>query len=105
MRCSGAARQSTCSEFYVPASQAATFPWGSHALWFYSQMVRWGTDCESIRSTLRRCERPIGRDLYRVALSGITNIPSADTKIDALFDGVRFDPDDLPAYLQLALNR
>ncbi len=28
--------------FYLPASQEATFPWVSHALWFYSQMVRWG---------------------------------------------------------------
>ena len=29
-------RSSTC-----PARHAATFPWVSHALWFYSQMVRW----------------------------------------------------------------
>ena len=29
-------------DFFVPFAKAATFPWKSHALWFYSQMVRWG---------------------------------------------------------------
>jgi NitT/TauT family transport system ATP-binding protein len=29
-------------DFFVPQAKAATFPWKSHALWFYSQMVRWG---------------------------------------------------------------
>ena len=29
------------ADFYVPAGRSATFPWVSHALWFYSQMVRW----------------------------------------------------------------
>lgn len=80
-------------EFYLPASQVATFPWVSHALWFYSQMVRWGQvafDAEHV-AQVRATYRP---DLYRLALAGITNIPSADTKIDAFFDGVRFDSDD-----------
>lgn len=88
------------SEFYLPASRAATFPWVSHALWLYSQMVRWGQvafDPEHV-AQVRATYRP---DLYRLALAGITNIPPADTKIDALFDGVRFDSDDLPAYLKL----
>lgn len=87
-------------EFYLPASQAATFPWVSHALWFYSQMVRWGQvafDPEHV-AQVRATYRP---DLYRLALAGIADIPSADTKIEALFDGVRFDPDDLSAYLKL----
>ena len=87
-------------EFYVPAAQAATFPWVSHALWFYSQMVRWGQvafDPEHV-AQVRATYRP---DLYRLALADTTDIPSADTKIDALFDGVHFDPDDLPAYLKL----
>jgi ABC-type nitrate/sulfonate/bicarbonate transport system substrate-binding protein len=90
-------------EFYLPASQAATFPWVSHALWFYSQMVRWGQvafDPEHV-AQVRATYRP---DLYRLALSQITNVPSADTKVDALFDGARFDPDDLPAYLRSHLN-
>ncbi|HYM35097.1 MAG TPA: CmpA/NrtA family ABC transporter substrate-binding protein, partial [Steroidobacteraceae bacterium] len=29
------------ANFYLPSRCAATFPWTSHALWFYSQMVRW----------------------------------------------------------------
>jgi NitT/TauT family transport system ATP-binding protein len=84
--------------FYLPASHAATFPWVSHALWFYSQMVRWGQvafDPEHV-AQVRATYRP---DLYRLALDRTTNVPSADTKLDELFDGVRFDSDDLPGYL------
>jgi NitT/TauT family transport system ATP-binding protein len=94
-------------EFYLPASQAATFPWVSHALWFYSQMVRWGQVAYSQDhvAQVRATYRP---DLYRVALGKIVeNIPSVDTKIegagqygpDGFFDDVHFDSDDLPAYL------
>lgn len=106
------------SDFYVPASQVATFPWVSHALWFYSQMVRWGQiafDPEHA-AQVRATYRP---DLYRLALANITeNIPSIDAKIEAserrelpgagslqygldgFFDDVRFDSEDLPAYLR-----
>ncbi|MFC4312101.1 CmpA/NrtA family ABC transporter substrate-binding protein [Steroidobacter flavus] len=89
--------------FYLPASQAATFPWVSHALWFYSQMVRWGQvafDPEHV-AQVRATYRP---DLYRLALDKTTNVPSADTKLDELFDGVSFDSDDLPAYLAALLS-
>jgi NitT/TauT family transport system ATP-binding protein len=82
----------------LPSSQAATFPWVSHALWFYSQMVRWGQvafDPEHV-AQVRATYRP---DLYRLALATTTDVPCADTKIDVLFDSVRFDSDDLPAYL------
>ncbi|WP_116813604.1 CmpA/NrtA family ABC transporter substrate-binding protein [Steroidobacter cummioxidans] len=85
--------------FYLPASQSATFPWVSHALWFYSQMVRWGQvafDPEHVPQ-VRATYRP---DLYRWALAKVTNIPAEDAKVETLFDGVRFDSDDLPAYLQ-----
>lgn len=85
--------------FYLPASQEATFPWVSHALWFYSQMVRWGQvafDPEHV-AQVRATYRP---DLYRLALAGTANIPAADAKLDELFDGIRFDSDDLPAYLR-----
>jgi NitT/TauT family transport system ATP-binding protein len=85
--------------FYLPASSSATFPWVSHALWFYSQMVRWGQvvfDPEHV-AQVRATYRP---DLYRLALGKIADVPSQDTKIETLFDGVGFDPDALPAYLQ-----
>lgn len=89
--------------FYLPASQSATFPWVSHALWFYSQMVRWGQvafDPEHV-AQVRATYRP---DLYRWAVAKIANIPADDVKVDALFDGVRFDSGDLPGYLQLLAN-
>ncbi len=91
--------------FYLPASEAATVPWVSHALWFYSQMVRWkqvAFDPEHV-AQVRATYRP---DLYRVALAGIcADIPAVDTKIegearrDGFFDGMRFDPDALSTYL------
>ena len=102
--------------FYLPASQAATFPWVSHALWFYSQMVRWGqvvfdpAHVAQVRATYRP-------DLYRLALGDSTaHIPTADCKVegeqraagvisaqpepmaygpDGFFDGRRFDPEQL----------
>jgi len=78
--------------FYVPSSQAATFPWVSHALWFYSQMVRWNQIAfdESHVAQVRATYRP---DLYRLAVS--TDAPATDTKIEVFFDGSRFDPNDL----------
>lgn len=29
-------------EFFVTSAKAANFPWQSQALWFFSQMLRWG---------------------------------------------------------------
>lgn len=106
--------------FFEPFADAATFPWQSHALWFYSQMVRWG----QVRHTAgnadvaRRCYRP---DLYRAALGPLlAAIPSANAKVegalaarepvgatvgtlelgpDGFFDGRIFDPDRLESYL------
>jgi ABC-type nitrate/sulfonate/bicarbonate transport system substrate-binding protein len=106
--------------FYVPASHAATFPWTSHALWFYSQMVRWrqvafSTDhLPAVSATYRP-------DLYRLALASLdVAVPSADAKIegrhrsiapltasggslqfgpDGFFDERTFDPERLPEYL------
>lgn len=79
-------------DFYVPAAHAATFPWVSHALWFYSQMVRWNQVAfdKSHITEVRATYRP---GLYRLAVSD--DAPSTDTKIETFFDGSRFDPDDL----------
>jgi NitT/TauT family transport system ATP-binding protein len=112
--------------FYVPASQAATFPWVSHALWFYSQMVRWNQVAfdESHVAQVRATYRP---DLYRLALAkSATDVPTVDTKVegaqqetsmlpatpepmrygpDGFFDGRRFDPDDLANYLRDLIDK
>jgi NitT/TauT family transport system ATP-binding protein len=107
-------------DFFVPFAKAATFPWKSHALWFYSQMVRWaqvahtGENAKIARETYRP-------DLYRAALKplGIA-LPVANAKVegalqtatpvgsagasltlgpDGFFDGGLFDPDQLDAYI------
>jgi NitT/TauT family transport system ATP-binding protein len=80
----------------------------SHALWFYSQMVRWQQVAfdESHVAQVRATYRP---DLYRLALSkSASDVPTIDTKVegaqqygpDGFFDGRRFDPDDLLNYLR-----
>jgi ABC-type nitrate/sulfonate/bicarbonate transport system substrate-binding protein len=108
------------ADFLIFASKAATFPWQSHALWFYSQMVRWGQVIPSEGRALaaRLSYRP---DLYRQALSSLgVAMPGASSKIegalterthlpaargqlvlgpDGFFDGVIFDPDRIEDYI------
>jgi NitT/TauT family transport system ATP-binding protein len=86
-------RAQVIPDFYVPARGRATFPWVSHALWFHSQMVLWNQvehrseDVPQVRATWRP-------DLYRLALQPLgVEAPSGDTKVDAFFDGRRFEPD------------
>jgi NitT/TauT family transport system ATP-binding protein len=114
----GEARQA--EDFFVPFAKAATFPWKSHALWFYSQMVRWGQVAHTAEnaSIARETYRP---DLYRSALKPLgVALPSANAKVegalvaptpvgsagasltlgpDGFFDGALFDPDRLDAYI------
>jgi two-component system, oxyanion-binding sensor len=102
-------------------SHAANFPWQSHALWYYSQMVRWGQTSFSREKAeiARQVYRP---DLYRKAMAAIgADLPSASAKVegaltaptpvasnlghmilgpDGFFDGVRFDPADVEGYLR-----
>lgn len=91
-------------DFYIPAQHDATFPWTSHALWFYSQMIRWGqvqfsaSDLALVRATYRP-------DLYRLALAPLeTGVPLADSKAEGaieagFFDGRVFDPDKFDEYV------
>lgn len=107
-------------DFFVPRHKAATFPWKSHALWFYSQMVRWGqVEASAANETIARDSyRP---DLYRAALKSLgVALPGANAKVegaltaetpvgsagaslvlgpDGFFDGRVFDPDDVAAYI------
>ena len=107
-------------DFLVFHEHAANFPWESHALWFYSQMVRWGhiSHTAAHAETARQVYRP---SLYRSALSGTSaDLPRASAKVegalqqltpvssrsgtmmlgpDGFFDGRLFDPDQLEAYL------
>lgn len=107
-------------DFFLPLAKAATFPWKSHALWFYSQMARWGQieHTPANAAIARETYRP---DIYRAALKpfGVA-LPGANAKVegalklatpvgsagasltlgpDGFFDGSLFDPDDLDAYI------
>lgn len=69
-------------EFFVPSSHTATFPWASHALWFYTQMVRWRQTTLSTQAmeAARSTYRP---DLYRAALSDLKlSLPMTDFKTE-----------------------
>jgi ABC-type nitrate/sulfonate/bicarbonate transport system substrate-binding protein len=107
-------------DFFVSHAGAANFPWKSHALWYYSQMARWGEIKASAANAAiaAACFRP---DLYRSALAPLgVAVPAADYKIDGarikageiqalggtlimgpdrFFDGQVFDPEALDAYL------
>ena len=107
-------------DFLVLDRTAASFPWLSHALWFYAQMVRWGhvAHTPEAAAAARRTYRP---DLYRAALAPLgADVPRADAKVegalrhptpvasrsgtlvlgpDGFFDGRLFDPDHLDQYI------
>jgi len=96
---------------------AATFPWRSHALWFLSEMRRWGLIGASLglRELVQHVYRP---DLYRAALAPTGEpLPASDYKLegahdtgflvaavpapiampaDRFCDGTVFDPEALP---------
>jgi NitT/TauT family transport system ATP-binding protein len=106
--------------FFVPFTRAANFPWASHALWFYSQMVRWGQVTHTPENA-RLAAASYRPDLYRAALTGMgVPVPGASSKIegalteptevgatsgkltlgpDGFFDGTQFDPDKLDSYI------
>lgn len=111
-------------DFLLLYRHTATFPWVSHALWIYSQMLRWkqtpsqSADVEIVRQVFRP-------DLYRKALGPRAEVlPVSDAKLegacarsgwlevghgsmefgpDFFFDTRTFNPDDIDGYLE-ALN-
>lgn len=109
------------SDFYLSFSRAATFPWQSHALWFYSQMVRWGhadlnpQNVAKVKETfqpaiLRQALEPLGASLpvqnekIEGALATSNSIASTKGNLalgpDGFFDGRQFDPAELIDYIQ-----
>jgi NitT/TauT family transport system ATP-binding protein len=64
----------------------------SHALWFYSQMLRWRQIEVAVNdiAVVRNAYRP---DIYRRALAPLKiELPAADTKIERFFDEGIFIP-------------
>jgi NitT/TauT family transport system ATP-binding protein len=117
----GAGNTVTVDDFFVPLAKAATFPWKSHALWLYTQMVRWGqvVHDKANEAIARDTDRP---DIYRAALAPLgVALPGANAKVegalkaatpvgsagaslmlgpDGFFDGALFDPDQIDAYIE-----
>jgi ABC-type nitrate/sulfonate/bicarbonate transport system substrate-binding protein len=89
-------------DFYEPHAHSATFPWVTHALWYYTQMVRWG-DVPHTAANARLAAHTYRPDLYRAAIAPFgASLPTADTKVlgpEIFFDGRSFDPDALDAYI------
>ncbi|AZO44590.1 nitrate transporter [Mesorhizobium sp. M7D.F.Ca.US.005.01.1.1] len=116
----GDGAERTIDDFFLPFDKAANFPWKSHALWFYTQMVRWGHVAHTPENLAiaRDCYRP---DLYRSALKPLgVALPGANSKVegplkvatavgatgaglvlgpDGFFDGQIFDPDEVDGYI------
>lgn len=117
----GSAAPQGIQDFLSFERKAATFPWISHALWFFSQMVHWGQVPLSATAldAARRTYRP---DIYREALGPLgVVLPGGSSKVegallsethvsasggtlrlgpDGFFDGRAFDPDKLDSYLE-----
>lgn len=106
---------------FVPYARAANFPWTSHALWFYSQMVRWGEVSHS-PARAEAAALTFRPDIYRAALAPLkVPVPLADSRVEGLlaaapaevaatqgtvsigpdgfFDGMIFDPTQIDAYI------
>jgi nitrate/nitrite transport system substrate-binding protein len=107
-------------DFNVFYRYAATFPWKSHAMWFISQMIRWGQIEKpiDIAKTAGEIYRP---DIYREAVKGLgIPVPTIDTKTegthaepwtleeatkpiamgsDLFFNGDVFDPSKILSYI------
>lgn len=111
----------TVPDFNVFHRYAANFPWRSHAMWFMTQMLRWGQwdEAADLREVAAAVYRP---DVYRAAAGalGLTS-PGVDYKregthdanwplrqseqplelgADVFLDGRHFDPADPIAYLE-----
>lgn len=105
---------------FEPFAKAATFPWQSHALWFYAQMVRWD-QIDHIPAHAETARRTYRSDIYRAALAETAAVlPAASSKVegalsapvpvgamngklilgpDGFFDGRIFDPDLVDEYI------
>jgi two-component system, oxyanion-binding sensor len=108
-------------DFNVFHRYAANFPWHSHAIWFLTQMVRWGQIDQAINFK-QAAESVYLSDLYREAAkelgvaTPINNFKSEGSHAkpwtlkeatqpiamgpDQFFDGLTFDPENPVDYLK-----
>lgn len=106
---------------YIVFNRAgASFPWRSHGLWFYTQMVRWGQIAAS-PTAAAAAAASYQPEIYRRAVKGTgVTVPAANAKLegalrertgagsnsgrlylgpDGFFDGRIFDPDTVDDYI------
>lgn len=85
-------------DFFVPHARSANLPDPAHALWFYSQMVRWADVAHSPAKALAAAGsyRP---ELYRAALQPLGEAGPGEPRPSRFFDGNPFDATRLEAYL------
>jgi two-component system, oxyanion-binding sensor len=79
----------TLPDFNVFHRYAANYPWHSHAVWFITQMYRWGQidEAVNIRKLAEQVYRP---DLYRAAARELgLPVPIVGYKSEGLHDGPR----------------
>jgi ABC-type nitrate/sulfonate/bicarbonate transport system substrate-binding protein len=96
----GAGRTRDDPDFMVFRRRAANVPDAASGAWAYAQMVRWGQVAPNA-SAQRAAASVMSTDLYRRALPG--SAPASGVPVP--FDGLRFSPDDVAAYLaQFALD-
>lgn len=116
----GGVRQLRIPDYFIPHDGAANFPWKSHALWYYSQMVRWG-EVAATPGNAALAAATFRPDLYRTALAPMgVSVPVEDHRRDGdraspyqvpgtmgivgmgpnlFFDGAVFDPAALEDYI------
>ncbi|MET3754940.1 CmpA/NrtA family ABC transporter substrate-binding protein [Rhizobium binae] len=92
------------ADYFQFHSGFANYPRPSHALWIYSQMIRWG-QAEASLNKARAAASAYRPDLYRTALGDANAPDDADIRIegnderDRFMDGHVFDPTELPDYV------
>jgi len=88
--------------FFDVFSDHATYPWQSHALWFYTQIERWrGQDWNPIKA--EAAQQTFRPDLYKTALQELdVAFPADTTKVEGenqFFDQRVFNPAHADKYL------
>jgi ABC-type nitrate/sulfonate/bicarbonate transport system substrate-binding protein len=90
------------ADYFEPQAHSATFPWITHALWYYSQMARWN-DIPHTAANARVAANTYRPDIYRAAIAQFgAALPTANEKQlgpDVFFDRKPFNADDLDAYI------
>jgi NitT/TauT family transport system ATP-binding protein len=87
-------------EFFIPHAHAANLPNPADALWYYSQMVRWG-DVEHSPERAAVAAGSYRPELYRTTAGAA--LP--ETSRGEWFDGLHYDPADLDRYIETLRQR